>query len=99
MRGIAIKNPQIAVSHASKFKRVLADREASVMMTALRLFRVLVEASPATYKSLLPAFVHIHRQIIGRHLPDEYDHHGVPALWAQVDCIQIFRILVVRNET
>ncbi|KAJ3031265.1 AP-4 complex subunit epsilon-1 [Rhizophlyctis rosea] len=99
MRGIILTMPQVAASHASKFKRVLVDREPSVMMAALSLFRVLVETSPTTYKSLLSAFIHIQRQLIERRLPTDFDHHKVPALWAQVNCLQILGMLAAHNDT
>lgn len=71
-------------------RKVLCDKDPSVMGASLHLFDILVEDDCHSYKDLVPSFVSILKQIIEHRLPRDYDYHRMPAPWVQ---IQILRVL------
>jgi hypothetical protein len=48
----------------------------------------LAKVNCVKYKDLVPSFVSIMKQIVDRKLPREYDYHGVPAPWIQIDILR-----------
>jgi hypothetical protein len=54
---------------------------------------------PAQYRtSLVPALVGLIGQVLGRQLPPEYEHHGVPAPWLTVHALKLLTLLGAGHE-
>merc|ERR1719499_292796 len=72
-----------------KAKRLLCDKDPSVMGASLNLMHMLVDHNLVRMKELVPSFVSILKQIIEHRLPKDYDYHRMPAPWMQINLLQI----------
>lgn len=84
---------------ADKAKRMLCDKDPSVMGASLHLLLDLVDESVADFSDLVSSFVSILKQIIEHRLPKDYDYHRMPAPWTQIKLLQILAILGTANKT
>ena len=81
------------VEHADKIRRILCDKDPSVMGASLVLLYALVKDSPALYKDLVSSFVVILKQIIEHRLSRDFDYHRIPAPWIQMQILKILAVL------
>jgi len=72
-----------------KFKRLLCDRDPSVMGASLHMLYDVVCQDPQSYKELISSFVSILKQIVDHQLPRDYDYHRIPAPWIQLKLLKI----------
>lgn len=79
--------------HLDKIRRVLCDKEPSVMGASLSLLLDLITEDPSAYKDLVPSFVSILKQITEHRLPRDFDYHRIPAPWIQMDLLRILAVL------
>ena len=76
-----------------KLRRVLCDRDPSVMGASLCVIEKMTLKNPLPFKDLVPSLVSILKQIIEHRLPSEFDYHRLPAPWLQMKLIRILAIL------
>merc|ERR1719174_3672580 len=76
-----------------KLRRVLCDRDPSVMGSSLNVIDCLSSVDPSPFKDLVPSLVSILKQIIEHRLPTDFDYHRVPAPWMQMKIIRIIATL------
>lgn len=76
-----------------KLRRVLCDRDPSVMGASLNVIHCMAQKSPAPFKDLVPSLISILKQICEHRLPSDFDYHRVPAPWMQMHIIRILAIL------
>ena len=74
-----------------KVRRLLCDRDPSVMAASLTIFLDLVkeEKFRSQLKDLVPQFIVILKQIVDHRLSRDYDYHRLPAPWIQIKLLQI----------
>lgn len=84
---------------SDKAKRMLCDKDPSVMGAALHLLLDLIEDDINEYKDLTSSFVSILKQIIEHRLPKDYDYHRMPAPWIQIKLLQILALLGTANKS
>jgi len=72
-----------------KFKKLLCDRDPSVMGASLHMLYDVVSEDPQNYKELISSFVSILKQIVDHQLPRDYDYHRIPAPWVQLKLLKI----------
>ncbi|GMH53819.1 hypothetical protein TrRE_jg1324, partial [Triparma retinervis] len=77
----------------SNLRRVLCDRDPSVMGASLCVIEKMTLKNPLPFKDLVPSLVSILKQIIEHRLPSEFDYHRLPAPWLQMKLIRILSIL------
>jgi len=82
-------DPNSVMDLMEKGKRLLCDKDPSVMGASLNLMHELVDHNLARMKELVPSFVSILKQIIEHRLPKDYDYHRMPAPWMQINLLQI----------
>lgn len=81
------------IDHVDKVRRILCDRDPSVMGSSLILLHALIAADPIPFKDLVSSFVSILKQIIEHRLPREFDYHRIPAPWIQLHILRILSLL------
>merc|ERR1719285_477786 len=82
-------DPNSVMDLMEKAKRLLCDKDPSVMGASLNLMHELVDHNLVRMKELVPSFVSILKQIIEHRLPKDYDYHRMPAPWMQINLLQI----------
>jgi AP-4 complex subunit epsilon-1 len=76
-----------------KIRKVLCDRDPSVMGSSLNVIESLAVKNPTPFKDLIPSLVSILKQIGEHRLPTDYDYHRVPAPWMQIRIVRILSLL------
>jgi len=76
-----------------KLRRVLCDRDPSVMSASLNVIECMALQDAAPFKDLIPSLISILKQICEHRLPSDFDYHRVPAPWIQMKIIRILAIL------
>eukprot|EP00457_Paulinella_chromatophora_P000644 gb/GEZN01000644.1/.p1 GENE.gb/GEZN01000644.1/~~gb/GEZN01000644.1/.p1 ORF type:complete len:1245 (-),score=250.73 gb/GEZN01000644.1/:124-3858(-) len=74
-------------------RRIICDKDPSVMAASLNLFAELSKDNPVPYKDLIPSFVSILKQVTEARLPRDYDYHRIPAPWVQLKILEILGLL------
>eukprot|EP00903_Cladosiphon_okamuranus_P015171 g14026.t1 len=83
-----------SVSHmGDHLRRMLCDKDPSVMGAALCLLHDLARVDASSYKDLVPSFVSILKQITEHRLPRDFDYHRMPAPWIQMRLLRILSLL------
>ncbi|CAN0028204.1 unnamed protein product [Ectocarpus sp. 6 AP-2014] len=83
-----------SVSHmGDHLRRMLCDKDPSVMGSALCLLHDLARVDASSYKDLVPSFVSILKQITEHRLPRDFDYHRMPAPWIQMRLLRILALL------
>jgi AP-4 complex subunit epsilon-1 len=72
-----------------KIRRVLSDRDPSVMGASLNLLHDMIRSAPVPFKDLVPSFVNILGQVLAHRLPHDYEYHRTPAPWIQIRLLQV----------
>lgn len=62
-----------------KLRKVLCDRDPSVMGSSLNVIESLATVDPKPFKELVPSLISILKQVIEHRLPSDYEYHRVPA--------------------
>ncbi|KAI8889883.1 ARM repeat-containing protein [Backusella circina FSU 941] len=73
-------------------QQALEDKDASVVFSALSIWKLVLEEHVEEFKELLPTFQRILRQIIEKKIHKSFMYHGVLAPWAQLECLYILGI-------
>ncbi|CAJ1938995.1 unnamed protein product [Cylindrotheca closterium] len=76
-----------------KVRKVLCDRDPSVMGSCLNVIESMALREPIRFKDLIPSLVSILKQIGDHRLPSDYDYHRVPAPWMQIKLVRIMGML------
>lgn len=53
----------------------------------------LLQENPESYKDLTSSIVTILKQVVGGKLPIDFNYHGVPAPWLQIQLLRILALL------
>lgn len=77
----------------TNLRKVLCDRDPSVMGSSLNVIQVMARSNPSPFKDLVPSLVSILKQIGEGRLPSDFDYHRVPAPWMQLQLVRILGIL------
>mmetsp|Transcript_37052 Transcript_37052/g.72769 ORF Transcript_37052/g.72769 Transcript_37052/m.72769 type:complete len:1154 (+) Transcript_37052:39-3500(+) len=85
--------PDAVMSLNDKVRKVLCDKDPSVMGAALCLFEDMCQAEPSLFKDLVPSFVSILKQVVEHRLPRDYDYHRMPAPWIQLAILRTLSYL------
>ncbi|KAI5614835.1 AP-4 complex subunit epsilon-1, partial [Silurus asotus] len=83
----------------SKFRKALCDKDPGVMMSSLHIYLRLIKENPDNYKELTSSFVTILRQVVGGKLPLDFNYHGVPAPWLQIQLLRILSLLGKEDQS
>ena len=86
-------SPDLLAPHLDRFRRVLCDKDPSVMGASLCILHDLALADTAGFKDLVPSFVSILKQITEHRLPRDFDYHRMPAPWIQIKLLRILALL------
>lgn len=86
-------DPPTIANQSDKVRKVLCDKDPSVMGASLCLLHDLAAANPRAYKDLVPSFVSILKQVTEHRLPRDYDYHRMPAPWIQLKLLQVLALL------
>ena len=81
------------VEHVEKIRRILCDKDPSVMSCSLPLLHDMIVDDPNTHKDLVSSFVSILKQITEHRLPRDFDYHRIPAPWVQMHILRILSVL------
>ncbi|KAL3924280.1 MAG: hypothetical protein SGILL_001141 [Bacillariaceae sp.] len=76
-----------------KVRKVLCDRDPSVMGSCLNVVEAMAKNDPVKFKDLIPSLVSILKQICEHRLPSEFDYHRVPAPWMQIRLVRILSLV------
>lgn len=76
-----------------KLRRVLCDRDPSVMGASLNVIYCMAQIDPKPFKDLVPSLISILKQICEHRLPSDFEYHRVPAPWMQMNIVRILAIL------
>ncbi|XP_027019561.1 AP-4 complex subunit epsilon-1 isoform X2 [Tachysurus fulvidraco] len=83
----------------SKFRKALCDKDPGVMMSSLHIYLQMIKENPDNYKELTSSFVTILRQVVGGKLPLDFNYHGVPAPWLQIQLLRILSLLGKEDQS
>jgi len=81
------------------FRRVLCDKDPSVMGASLCLLHALAKADPSSQKDLVASYVSILKQIVEHRLPKDFDYHRIPAPWIQIKLLKILATLGTNDQS
>ena len=81
--------PSVVEGFDTHLRKMLCDKDPSVMGATLSAFGEAVKASPDDYRNLVGSFVSILDQIIEGKLPRSYDYHKAPAPFLQIKILKI----------
>ena len=87
------------MDHVDKVRRILCDKDPSVMGATLPLFQAMIQDSPLQFKDLVSSFVSILKQITEHRLPRDYDYHRIPSPWIQMNILRILSLLGRGDQT
>lgn len=76
-----------------KLRRVLCDRDPSVMGASINVIDAVAAVDPLPFKDLVPSLISILKQVIEHRLPTDFDYHRVPAPWIQMKLVRILASL------
>lgn len=76
-----------------KIRKVLCDKDPSVMGACLPLLHEMVLEDCNGHKDLVPSFVSILKQITEHRLPRDFDYHRIPAPWIQIHLLRLLAVL------
>ena len=76
-----------------KMRKLLCDKDPSVMAATLPYFKEQSLKNPEKYKNLVTPFIQILKQVIEHKLPKEFNYHRFPAPWIQIILLEILSIL------
>lgn len=79
--------------HMDKIRRVLCDKDPSVMGASLPMLYEIISEDPAQHKDLVSSFVSILKQITEHRLPRDFDYHRIPAPWIQIHLLRLMALL------
>ncbi|KAF5908276.1 AP-4 complex subunit epsilon-1, partial [Clarias magur] len=82
-----------------KFRKALCDKDPGVMMCSLHIYLRMIKENPDSYKELTSSFVTILRQVVGGKLPQDFNYHGVPAPWLQIQLLRILSLLGKEDQS
>lgn len=74
-------------------RKVLCDRDPSVMGASLNVIEPLATIDPKPFKDLVPSLISILKQVIEHRLPSDFEYHRVPAPWIQMKIVRILAVL------
>ena len=74
-------------------RRILCDRDPSVMGASLCVIEKMTIKNPAPFKDLVPSLVSILKQVIEHRLPSDFDYHRIPAPWLQMKLVRILSLV------
>ncbi|KAK3526291.1 hypothetical protein QTP70_022699 [Hemibagrus guttatus] len=83
----------------NKFRKALCDKDPGVMMSSLHIYLRMIKENPDNYKELTSSFVTILRQVVGGKLPLDFNYHGVPAPWLQIQLLRILSLLGKEDQS
>ena len=81
--------PSSVADLQDKLRRVLCDKDPSVMGASLHTLHDAAEADPMSQKDLVPSYVSILKQITEHRLPSSFDYHRMPAPWLQIKLLKV----------
>jgi AP-4 complex subunit epsilon-1 len=81
------------IDHVEKVRRMICDKDPSVMGASLGLLHAMIADAPGSYKDLVPSLVSILKQIADHRLPRDFDYHRVPAPWIQMRLLRTLAVL------
>ncbi|KAL7327978.1 hypothetical protein PS15p_206325 [Mucor circinelloides] len=73
-------------------RQALEDKDSSVVFSALPVWKNILLQHATKFEDMLPRFHAIHRQIMEKRIHKSFIYHGVYAPWAQLECLEIYRI-------
>jgi len=76
-----------------KLRKVLCDRDPSVMGSCLNVIESMSMVNPTPFKDLVSSLISILKQVIEHRLPSDFEYHRVPAPWIQMKIVRILSIL------
>ena len=82
-----------ATDLTAHLRRILCDRDPSVMGASLCVIEKMTIKDAAPFKDLVPSLVSILKQVVEHRLPSEFDYHRVPAPWLQMKLVRILSLL------
>ena len=85
--------PESIADVVEQLRRVLCDKDPSVMGASLNVLHDLIVLNPSAFKDLVPSFVSVLKQITEHRLPRDFDYHRMPAPWIQIKLLKILAIL------
>ena len=81
------------IDHVEKVRRMICDKDPSVMGASLGLLHAMIIDSPSSFKDLVPSLVSILKQIADHRLSRDFDYHRVPAPWIQMHLLRMLAVL------
>ena len=87
------QDPSVLQDFDAHLRKMLCDKDPSVMGATLSAFGEAVKAAPDDYRNLAGSFVSILDQIIEGKLPRSYDYHKAPAPFLQIKILKILAML------
>jgi AP-4 complex subunit epsilon-1 len=91
-------DPSTCNGIVDKIRRVLSDRDPSVMGASLNLLHDMIRSNAAPFKDLVASFVNILQQVLAHRLPHDYEYHRTPAPWIQIRLLQILALLGANDK-
>jgi vesicle coat complex subunit len=73
-------------------RKALEDKDPSVVFSALPVWKNILLEHASRFEDMLPTFYAIHRQILEKRIHKSFMYHGVYAPWAQMECLEIYKI-------
>ncbi|KAI8647912.1 adaptin N terminal region-domain-containing protein [Parasitella parasitica] len=73
-------------------RKALEDMDLGVVFSALSVWKNILLQHASKFEDMLPRFHAIHRQIMERRIHKSFIYHGVYAPWAQLECLEIYKI-------
>jgi len=92
---VSLMSPDLVESIIEIATSSLSDQDPGVAFVAIQVLRSLVTSTGFKLdEEALDGLCQVQRQILDKKLPKDYLYHSIPAPWAQIEIIQLIRMLV-----
>eukprot|EP00471_Norrisiella_sphaerica_P007118 CAMPEP_0184491266 /NCGR_PEP_ID=MMETSP0113_2-20130426/19974_1 /TAXON_ID=91329 /ORGANISM="Norrisiella sphaerica, Strain BC52" /LENGTH=1192 /DNA_ID=CAMNT_0026875551 /DNA_START=119 /DNA_END=3697 /DNA_ORIENTATION=- len=91
-------SPELVASSLTRCKKLIYDKDPSVMGASLIIVENLVSENPAAHKDLTKTLCVILKQVTEHCLSRDYDYHRIPAPWIQLKLLRILGYLGDGNK-
>ncbi|KAI8061654.1 armadillo-type protein [Gongronella butleri] len=94
------RSPGVLDQIDASLRNALVDKDLGVVFVALSVWSRLLQQQDISLmdETLLKTVLQVHQQVMDGHVERGYYYHGVPAPWAQLTCLKIYRVVLAAGH-
>lgn len=88
-----LRDPGSVAHMWDAIRRMVCDKDPSVMASTLPMYLDACRANPDPFKTYVPTFTSVLKQILEHRLSQDNDYYGISAPWMQIKLLKIMAVL------